>query len=148
MFILIMLIAYSQLVYTCNEVSESQIDYLESLIDSGFQKSKTYNTRTDNSDFFPNGNINEEPIKYGMYDFIVVGAGSSGSVVSSRLSEVEKWNILLLEAGDFDDDFTQIPYTYTLLHFSERNWGYFTTPQKNGCFGKKFSYPLGLTMLK
>lgn len=50
------------------------------------------------------GASQEKPIKQGTYDYIIVGAGSGGSVLSAKLAKGGK-SVLLLEAGP-DDDWT------------------------------------------
>jgi choline dehydrogenase len=64
------------------------------------------------------------------YDFIVVGAGSAGCVVASRLAEGGRHRVLLLEAGPSDRRvWVQIPIGYGKTFYDRRlNWMYGTEP--------------------
>src|SRR6187551_1270791 len=63
------------------------------------------------------------------FDYIVVGAGSSGCVVANRLSEDPSCKVLLLEAGGKNQYHTSIPGTYAILHRSAVDWAFWTEPQ-------------------
>lgn len=66
----------------------------------------------------------------------MVGAGSAGTLLTNRLTEIADWSVLLLEAGDHENDFSDIPGMAPYLFLSEMSWNYKTTPQKKACFGK------------
>ncbi|XP_033221060.1 glucose dehydrogenase [FAD, quinone]-like [Belonocnema kinseyi] len=71
------------------------------------------------------------------FDFIIIGAGTAGSALASRLSEIKKWNILLVEEGDNPSLSSRIPGLWrTLLHFEEDH-AYLTEQNENYCLGQK-----------
>ena len=64
------------------------------------------------------------------YDYIVVGGGSAGCAIATRLSEDSERSVLLLEAGPDYPDFEQLPEDLKLGNnvwlsaYGPHNWGY------------------------
>ena len=81
------------------------------------------------------------------FDYVIVGAGSAGSVLASRLSEDEKTTVCVLEAGPSDwHPFIHIPagFMYTLVN-PRVNWLYTSEPsQWTG--GRRIAAPRGKTL--
>ncbi len=65
------------------------------------------------------------------FDFIVVGAGSSGCAVAARLSESGRYAVLLLEAGPRDrNPWIHIPLGFAKLFYHRKlNWLYESEPE-------------------
>ena len=64
------------------------------------------------------------------FDYVIVGAGSAGSVLANRLSASGKDSVLLLEAGPDDKRFyVRMPLGYGKVYYDKTiNWKYQTDP--------------------
>ncbi|KAK0095908.1 hypothetical protein PV326_007066 [Microctonus aethiopoides] len=85
---------------------------------------------------------------YRMYDFIVIGGGSAGAVVASRLSEVSDWSVLLLEAGGDENEISDVPVLASYTQLSELDWKYKTSPPSSSLYclamnGDRCNWPRG-----
>ena len=79
--------------------------------------------------------LNQQKLAFDLkshYDFIVCGAGTSGSVVAARLAADRNTQILLLEAGGPDEnDLITNPNRWPMTLGSELDWGFVAEPNPN-----------------
>jgi choline dehydrogenase len=78
------------------------------------------------------------------FDFIIVGAGSSGCVLAARLSAGGRYRIALLEAGPPDRNFwIHLPIGYGKTMWDPAvNWRFHTEPEPN-MEGRRIYWPRG-----
>ncbi len=78
------------------------------------------------------------------FDYIVVGAGSAGCVLASRLSEDEDRSVLLLEAGGPDNHYLlRMPLGFLRAMMNPQfSWGYFSEPEPQ-LRGRRVPLPRG-----
>nr|CAH7723343.1 unnamed protein product [Callosobruchus chinensis] len=80
------------------------------------------------------------------YDFVIVGASPSGAALANRLTEIGKWNVILLEAGGMPNIFTDIPVFAQTPSFTSNCWDSYAEPQEEhcrGCIDHCMKYPKG-----
>ncbi len=79
-----------------------------------------------------------------MFDYVIVGAGSAGCVLASRLTEDPAVKVALLEAGSADSSvLIHCPVGLAVMAQTKiANWAYDTVPQK-GLNGRKGYQPRG-----
>jgi choline dehydrogenase len=77
------------------------------------------------------------------FDYIVVGAGSAGSVLANRLSANPKFRVLVLEAGRESHPWSRIPVGFAkLIENPAANWLYSSEPDA-GTGNRRIPVPRG-----
>jgi choline dehydrogenase len=82
----------------------------------------------------------------GIYDYVIVGAGSAGCVLANRLSTDPACRVVLLEAGGSDRKREiRIPAGFTKLLLTDYDWGYRTSKQPQ-LADRELYWPRGKTL--
>ncbi|MBT6277625.1 MAG: choline dehydrogenase [Chromatiales bacterium] len=77
------------------------------------------------------------------YDYIIVGAGSAGSVLANRLSANGRYQVLILEAGRKSHPWSRIPIGFAkLINNPAANWLYAAEPEES-TRGRRVPVPRG-----
>jgi choline dehydrogenase-like flavoprotein len=80
----------------------------------------------------------------GDFDYIVVGAGTSGCILANRLSQDTRKRVLILEAGGNDNwIWFHIPVGYLYAIGNPRSDWMFRTESEPGLNGRSLAYPRG-----
>ncbi|MBN9217195.1 MAG: GMC family oxidoreductase [Mesorhizobium sp.] len=83
----------------------------------------------------------------GTFDYVIVGAGSSGCVLANRLSADPAKRVLLLEAGGSDNyHWIHIPVGYLYCMGNPRTDWCYRTDEEPGLNGRSLAYPRGKVM--
>ena len=78
-----------------------------------------------------------------VYDYIVIGAGSAGCTLASRLTESPHISVLLIEAGPPDRKREiHIPAAFSKLFKTPVDWNFTTEPQEH-LGGRSLYWPRG-----
>ncbi|XP_066245363.1 alcohol dehydrogenase [acceptor]-like [Euwallacea similis] len=126
-----------------------QEDYhtLARKVEQLMEDARSYVYPVNNERFFQRENgTTEDPCPEGEFDFIIVGTGSAGGVLANRLTEIEDFRVLALEAGPETPELSDMLGMHIYLHRTQYNWGYNTTVQQNMCLGsrdQRCPYPRG-----
>ncbi|MBX8570515.1 GMC family oxidoreductase [Pseudomonas cichorii] len=74
-----------------------------------------------------------------IFDYIVIGGGSAGSIIARRLADADIGSVLLIEAGPADEGVPAMMDISRLFELDARtDWGFLAEPTKNS--GRQLTY--------